>query len=512
MPPKKGNKKAAPYHATDKRAAIKKDANKSALRSSKAGAKKKKAGGRKSKSVAKAAGPAVLLVNMIPRSLSGESNQDSEPTIAVNPANPMQIAASAFTADPLKGSFAPIYISNDGGKTWTLNSIVPGNNSLTGTGDITLNFSKTTNTLFAGILRGDSRTLRLNILRTKNFAGANPMEILVDRTNVDQPYVQVATVAGGADKGKDRVYVGNNDLSVNGGSATIDQSLNGTGANPNFKSIRIESRATPGQDGPPVRPSIHPDGTAYAIYHSWRSFNDKTGEGTADIVVLRDDSGGRGPKPFTDLVDPMDGKAGVRVAQNTKFNFNGVLGQQRTGGDVALVVDPTNSDIVYAAYNDDHGSLYMLHLLRSKDRGRTWPPELRTIRNALNPGLAINNAGKVAFLYQQLTGSGASQRWVTKVELSTNGTNWNALTLASVPADAPTADFDPYLGDYAHLMSVGKDFYGIFSANNTPKKANFPNGVVYQRNANWTTNTLFNVDNTKPVRVSIDPFFLKVTG
>jgi len=86
------------------------------------------------------------------------------------------------------------------------------------------------------------------------------------------------------------------------------------------------------------------------------------------------------------------------------------------------------------------------------------------------------------------------------------------LTLANVPADTPIADFDPYLGDYAHLMAVGQDFYGIFSANNTPKKSNFPNGVVYQRNANWTTNALLGVDNTKPVGISIDPFFFKVTG
>jgi hypothetical protein len=178
---------------------------------------------------------------------------------------------------------------------------------------------------------------------------------------------------------------------------------------------------------------------------------------------------------------------------------------------VALAVDATNSDVVYVAYNDDHGADYMLHLLRSTDRGRTWSAELRTIRNALNPALAVNNAAKVAFLYQQLTGTGAAQRWVTKLELSANGTNWTALTLAKTPADTPPAKFDPYLGDYAHLMAVGKDFYGIFSANNTPKKENFPSGVVYQRNANWTTNTLLDVDNVTPVHVSIDPFFLKVT-
>jgi len=39
--------------------------------------------------------------------------------------------------------------------------------------------------------------------------------------------------------------------------------------------------------------------------------------------------------------------------------------------------------------------------------------------------------------------------------------------------------------------------------------ANFPNWVTYQRNANFGTHTLFDMNN-KPVDVSIDPFFFKV--
>jgi len=204
-----------------------------------------------------------------------------------------------------------------------------------------------------------------------------------------------------------------------------------------------------------VRPSIHPDGTAYAVYHAWRSFQERSGEGTADIVVVRDDNGGSGAKPFSDLVDPLDQKIGVRVVQATKFNVNGVLGLQRTGGDVALTVDPTDSDVVYIAYNDDHGADYVLHLLRSTDRGQTWSADLRTIRNALNPSLAVNSAGKLGFLYQQLSGPAAAQRWVTKIKLTTNGTARTTLTLATTPADTPEFKFDPYLGDYAHLMTVG---------------------------------------------------------
>jgi hypothetical protein len=48
------------------------------------------------------------IVNMIPRSLSGEAEQDSEPNIAVNPEHPEQIVATAFTLDPMNGDHAPV--------------------------------------------------------------------------------------------------------------------------------------------------------------------------------------------------------------------------------------------------------------------------------------------------------------------------------------------------------------------------------------------------------------------
>jgi hypothetical protein len=459
---------------------------------------------------------AVTVVNMIPRSLSGEHHQDSEPSIAVNPDNPMQIAGSAFTPDPGGGAWAPIYVSSDGGQTWVLNSIVPGNDPTAGTSDITLQFGGKSNALYAGILRGDSAVTRLNILRTTDCLTPNPMKILVDRAGqgVDQPYVQAATMANGPSKGKDRVYVGDNDFNApSGRTATIDQSLDATKTSPAFTTIRIESRTTAGQDGPPIRPVIHPDGTVYAVYHAWRSYNDKTGAGTADIVLVRDDNGGAGSTTFKDLVDPADGKAGMRIVQGARFNFDGYLGLQRTGGDVAMTVDPGDSSRVFVAYNDDQGSAYVLHLLRSVDRGQTWSNDVRTIHDALNPALAINSDGVLGFLYQQLTGSGAAQRWVTKLELmKSDGSSSKSLVLAKTPADTPPKTFDPYLGDYEHLMSVGKDFYGVFSANNTPRKQNFPNGVTYQRNANFGTQTLLHTDNTTPVKVSIDPFFFRVAG
>src|ERR1043166_4482708 len=99
----------------------------------------------------------IHIVNMIPASLSGESSQDSEPNIAVDPTNPNTIVATAFTPAPTGGGFAPIYLSTDGGNTWSLRTIVPGNGSF-GTGDITVGFPPAGSHLYAGPLRPDEHT------------------------------------------------------------------------------------------------------------------------------------------------------------------------------------------------------------------------------------------------------------------------------------------------------------------------------------------------------------------
>jgi hypothetical protein len=109
-----------------------------------------------------------------------------------------------------------------------------------------------------------------------------------------------------------------------------------------------------------------------------------------------------------------------------------------------------------------------------------------------------------------VTGTGATQRWETHLRRSANGINWDDLVLATVQATNPVKTFDPYIGDYDHLVAVGPTFFGIFSTSNRPDPANFPNGVKYQRNANFATRTLLGIDNVTPVRVSIDPFFFRV--
>ncbi|HEY4206248.1 MAG TPA: hypothetical protein VGM31_05540 [Puia sp.] len=466
------------------------------------------------------------IVNIIPHASSGESHQDSGPNIAVNPHNPNEIVISALTPNSGGGNNAPVFVSINGGDTWTLKNIVP-DNGATGTSGMTLKFGHTSNELYAAALKGtDAYTM--NILRTTNPAAGATMSQLNSMTG-EQPYVAVGTVPSGLDAGQDRLYIGTNMVPPpfsSGLTSTIVQTMHAQTGFPVFSSINLDSRAKsipafqdlqPPRNGPQVRPAVHKDGTVYALFYSWKSWadpGDGNGMVTSDVVIVRDDNWGQSAIPYGSLLDSGDGLAGHRIALNVPIKFYGRLGQERTGGELAIAIDPADSSTVYVAWSErqtepDGIDVFWLHLRQSTDRGQTWPKSLLTIRNGKNPGLAINNKGQIGFLYQQLTGPSNNQHWVTHLAFSQDASLWNNMVLARTPADTPARQFFPYIGDYANIMAVGDVFFGVFCADNTPSLQNFPQGVTYQRNHNFTTKTLLGLDGVTPVAASIDPFFFQ---
>src|SRR3989442_10364075 len=69
----------------------------------------------------------VRVVDLIPRSLSGETWQDAEPFLALYASNPKLMAAPAFTPHPRgsQSATAPIFVSDDGGGSPTLRNTPP---------------------------------------------------------------------------------------------------------------------------------------------------------------------------------------------------------------------------------------------------------------------------------------------------------------------------------------------------------------------------------------------------
>jgi hypothetical protein len=432
----------------------------------------------------------IKIVNMIPQSQSNETNDDSETNIAVNPADPRIIGATAFT------NVFPttIFLSNDGGDTWTEAGIVPAS-----TNDYNAKFSR--NALYCG----DLVSAPLAVFQTTDPFSLLPMVQIDSEPNIDQPWMAVETVTTGPDAGKDRVYAAYANWNLVTSVATIDISQDGTVAVPVFNSVQLENRGAT-RNAPSVRPVIHPDGTVYAAYFDWRAplVSPTWGSTIADVVVARDDKWGT--DNFQDLVDPSDSHFGVRVATGFNANFNGTLGPDRFGSDLALAVDPRpkHSRRVWVAWCDMQGASYTLHLRRSNDHGKTWSSDLLTVPNAKNPGLAISSEGRVGVLYQRLTGPIASQRWEHHVQFTRDGVHWHDVLLANTAATNWT-------GDYNGLQAHGRDFFGTFATDNTPDLANFPHGVRYQRNVNFATKQLLDLAGNPVIAASIDPFFFKIS-
>jgi hypothetical protein len=436
----------------------------------------------------------IRVVDVIPSTLSDETRQDSEASVTANPADPRQVALSAFTPDPAGSGSAPIFVSTDGGVNWALNVCVPGGNM---TGDISLRFSGSDGRLYAGILRGDNG--RMDILRAASFPPVGLMAVLIDRAGPDQPWVEAAWAGAGGNATSDRVYV-----TANTGTAEAQFSLDaGGGVAPAGFGGAVDIEARAGSDRPSVRTAVHRAGVVYATFIGVRA-------GGSDVVVVRDDSGGSGG--WTALTDPGDGLAGRRVVTGVTVPPVGtLLGSVRVSSRIAIAVDPRNRRRVYLAWCDGMpgvGSGFRLHLRRSDDGGTTWTADLRTIDQVTNPGVAVNIRGTVGLLYQRLVRPAGGDRFETHLEISDDrfATVRSDLTIADLPDQGGT--FQPTIGDYANLVAVGKDFHGAFCGFNRPVQANFPQGVTFLRNHDFANQRLLGNDAVTVRTASIDPFYV----
>src|SRR5437762_12940225 len=124
----------------------------------------------------------VRVVDMVPASLSGETWQDAEPFLTTFASNPNILAASAFTPNPggPASTTAPIYVSDDGGDTWSLRNTLP---SDVQTADIT-HAGGESPALYATILGTPS--IALKHLETNDVLSPTTMTQDATRPHVDQ--------------------------------------------------------------------------------------------------------------------------------------------------------------------------------------------------------------------------------------------------------------------------------------------------------------------------------------
>jgi hypothetical protein len=458
----------------------------------------------------------VLLVNMIPKELSDDTGQDSEPFLAVHPDGQLMVgAAYTFTRDAASPKASPIYLSTDGGLTWTREHKIPA----TKVYNQSYCFSGSDRKLYGVIAGGSDKDWgNISVLETDDPTKKNPMRVISrlgskKGESADQPFIQARRFD------QDRIYVGQNYFGSELGSGKTASVRVSTNGGKTFRLLGLEARRTMGQDGPSVRPSIANDGTVYVAFFRWVKSSGDWGANTlkinGDVIVARDDEGAIGSRPFRALVDPHDGKPGRIVAEDRviPFTYSKGLGQQRIGSSLSLAADPNDSATIYIAWADSDPAtrMYTIHLRRSIDRGMNWSKDLLAIPSATNPAIAVSSDGSVGFLYQHLRDAGGAQeRWETHFQRSANGSAaWTDILLSSFPTKRePPRVYQPYLGDKIHLLSIENNFYGVFSAPNIPDRKYFPQGVHFQRR--HKNGKLLSLDGKARVPVSIDPYFFRI--
>jgi hypothetical protein len=443
----------------------------------------------------------VRVVDVIPEKYSNEGNENYEPSIAVNPANPKEILIAAAGVDHWR-----LFHSFDAGENWELDFELPERpfaQSLAfgGQGDI------------YRVVANEHATISVLRISDSPDTLLNAVDL---RKKVDQPWLHLFNQK----EGSNWLYVTYNDWVEAGELAVVDVIPNAFAPQATSTHVRLDPRVEKKlykRDGYEIRPTTHPTGRVYVAYKGWTNASTDT-RVIADVLVARDDDWGRGG--FKALLDPNDNLAGCKAVTGVLIKDSeraGHLGGQRVANDLDIAVDPNNSDNVYIVWGDNQGidSGYILHVRSSRDGGKTWSEDLFAVESADLARLAISCDSVIGLMYQQLIQDNQGfWEWETHLRRSSDGISWESdLVLGR------TATKAGFLGDFAGLVSVGKNFYGVFPAVNTPDPANFPatpatestpNGARFLRKVTKTEPWNLIGDNGQNVDNSVDPFFFSI--
>lgn len=425
---------------------------------------------------------------------------DSEPSIAVNPANTNQISITAFSGS---WNSAPIWNSSDGGNTWSKQNTIPRPPNAGGTNgqcpcDQDIDFmrgnllegtflSLNPTDVYTGITSDPTNIASWN---WKTTAGTADKTNAVGAGNADQPWT--LTNRDNAVAAQDNIYVAYDNFSVNPIGMRIAVSL---GANPpNF--TRDNQSGTSGGAAivnPGHRLAVDPrNGWVYSLFQTntaagnpgdwavtyWlnRSIDGGVtwtlnGSGTGIQVAAANSTQGIGP------TTTFDGSGNCIAPQpNNLYKFGTV--NALLGGVDHAAVDPNNGDVYYVYGTRDGGTgNNRLSIIRLTDNGggglNIGAPNFVTgqVQAAL-PSVAVAANGVVGVLYTQYDGvSGGFPSFSAHLAMSEDhGVTFQDFVLENFLS--PSADNgncrQRVLGDYQQIKAVGNTFFGVFTGNGVP--------------------------------------------
>jgi len=423
-----------------------------------------------------------------------EFDQNSEPSIMVNPANPSQVFITAFAGNSYiyaaGNPLSSVYFTGNGGGTWSLFDKIQTEDASMGWG-VDPYMAHLTGSIVTELL---VRKATAPFNATGDFA-VLPAGSYAPKNVPDQPQMMVRNYGGA-----DRIYVTINDLSQPAKTASLEYSLDG-GAS--FKHVVLERvKPTFLQDLPPVRVDLSKsaaDGgnTVYAVFQrGLRETGPKhpdtnAKDVVADIVVVKDTQKGDGG--FGAL---GTGGVGVVISPGV-ITPQGEVGQERLGSDLAIAVSPTDPNKVYVAFAVS--AVFdrpTIQVWETTNGGSSWSQRYETRWGAGLPALAVADNGTVALMYTySIYGNLETHLTQTTDDFSTR----SDLILSRFDNSELQLDFDPFIGDFERVIAVGNTFYGTFSASNNTKL--FLIQPTFLRNQNLLGNE---------VSYSVDPYYFSV--
>jgi hypothetical protein len=396
---------------------------------------------------------------------NSETDQNSEPSLAINPANTNQILVTAFS-----DTTSPVYYSGDGGSTWT-------NVQQIDSSDSTMDWADGGNAYFGNITADGQR------LEVWNWNASSGSFQLIQGSLLtrggggpDQPRLAANHVGA-----QDHIYVGYNDLSQPTKTASVYYSLD-SGAT--WKDQVIEN-VSPGadQDGYSIRPAVS-GSTVYLCFERWNTLL-SNGNFIGDLVVVKDTN--NGAHSFTDL-----GVDGAIVASRVQFPEENI-GHERAGSDLGMAVAPANPSKVYIGYCAQVNNLAVVNVAMSADGGSTWSQIYQTSVHSALPDLSVTSNGAVGLLYTAYVNGNLETHFVqSDDDFATHRDE----ILSRFKDGTPKLQYQPYIGDFEIIKAAGNAFYGTFSASNNTVLYPFP--VKFVRDAGELGTT---------VPFSIDPFY-----
>jgi hypothetical protein len=216
----------------------------------------------------------IRIIDVIPAADSRETDQNSEPSIAINPVDTNQIIAGSFSAS------MSFYLTPDGGTTWSHYDDIAGQDkslawkrdgsgfyaeAMTPNADFTTYAGTTSSTGFSSPI--------------STFAPAHP-------DNLDQPWIRTGP--------SNHVYVSYNNLNNYPAGDTASVNVSTDGGHTFTPTVIDRIGGAQGQDAPAVRLDVNGD-RVYAIYTRWNTAIESDSNGArygSQVVVVRSDDGG----------------------------------------------------------------------------------------------------------------------------------------------------------------------------------------------------------------------------